>query len=473
MRNKFLINSIMVIISLLLITACKPKGNICPGDLEVGRESTSPNIILVMTDDQPPDLMYFMPTLRDEIIANGINFTNAFASTPLCCPSRASILSGQYAHNHGVLINRAFLVDSEVFNDQSTIATWLDDAGYRTSFIGKYLNYYSALTPYGHVPPGWDDWHVFLEGDPDHRYYLNYSLSENGEVVEYGDKDKDYSTDVLAAKAFDFIIESRNEPFFLVYSVYAPHQPRVTAERHYDLFRTNEEVSARRPPNFNEEDMSDKPEWIRYLETAEPNRQDHIYQKSLRSLMAVDEAIADFLGALDCIGQRENTLFIFISDHSVAWGEHRLRNDKNCPYEECIAMPYVFYYPAVIAEPREETRMVLNIDLAPTIAHVAGIDFPETVNGVSLLPILDGSVSEWRDAVLIEHWPTLEGFGSTIPTFFSIRTYEWKYVEYETGEIELYDLVNDPYEMENLAYQDGYDLIIKDLASRLEELKQE
>ena len=444
---------------------------ICP--VETDRQNGAPNVVLIFTDDQSPDSITHMPTVNNVLAAEGVEFSTAITTTPLCCPSRASMLTGQYAHNHGVLTNRVPNGSAVVFDDSSTVATWLHDNGYRTSYIGKYLNGYEEVDPYGYIPPGWDDWQVFMEGSGTHRYYYDYTLNENGEMVDYGDKKKDYSADVMAEKAVDFIYESKDQPFFLMMGFYGPHQPYTYADRHEDMFRTDEQISARRPLNFNEEDISDKPEWMQPVEIAEVNRMDQLYQRSLRTLMAVDDAVADILEALDCIGQSDNTLIIFVSDNGVTYGEHRLVNSKNCAYEECIQIPYVVYYPGEVEGGRMLDEPVLNIDLAPTIADVAGLPIPDSVDGTSLMPLLQGGADDWRDAVLIEHWPTEEGFGGTIPYYEAIRTAEWKYVRYETGELELYDLVNDPYEMQNLAGDAQYADLMAQLGQQLDLMVQE
>ena len=152
-----------------------------------------------------------METVQNDLIDRGIHFSNGFVTTPLCCPSRASILSGQYAHNHDVLENRPPRGGAAKFDDTSTIATWLKQAGYRTAYIGKYLNFYDDIQPLGYVPPGWDEWHAVLDGTKPHQLYLNYTMSVNGEVVQYGTDAEDYSADVFTAKALEFIRASKDE----------------------------------------------------------------------------------------------------------------------------------------------------------------------------------------------------------------------------------------------------------------------
>ncbi|MEK6256350.1 MAG: sulfatase-like hydrolase/transferase, partial [Chloroflexota bacterium] len=176
-------------------------------------DPTRPNIIIILTDDQPQDTIAFMPILQKELVNKGVNFSNAYVTTPLCCPSRASILSGQYARNHNVLTNRPTLGGAGNLDDSATMATWLQGAGYTTGYIGKYLNAYASMEPYGYIPPGWDDWRVLIEsGQPD-RYYYDYTLNENGEFVDYGHEEEDYGGDLLVRKALEFINNSAEEPF--------------------------------------------------------------------------------------------------------------------------------------------------------------------------------------------------------------------------------------------------------------------
>lgn len=433
-----------------------------------------PNIILVMTDDQPPDTIDQMPILQRELVAKGINFTHAYATTPLCCPSRASVLTGQYAHTHGVFDNRLPNGGAEIFDDSSTIATWLQAAGYRTAWMGKYLNGYDNLTPQGLVPPGWDEWHVFVDSSRPHRYYLNYDMSENGKVVHYGTEDRDYSVDVMTKKATTFIRDTQKmkQPFFLVMGFYNPHQPHSFAKRHDKLFRDDAKYTANRYPNFNEEDVSDKPAWLQAQPLADAEYVTGVYQRCIRSMQSVDESIGDMLKTLEDTRQRDNTVFIFISDNGLSLGEHRLSSDKNSGYEESIRIPFVVSYPKVVKRARQDERLVANIDLAPTIIQLAGGEIPASVDGASFVPLLEGTEVAWRDALIIEHLRLAEGFGSLIPTFEGVRTLKWKYYEYETGEIELYDMENDPYEMENLGARDEQAGVIAELAARLRELKQ-
>ena len=436
-----------------------------------------PNIVFVITDDQPPQTVAYMPTVKNVLLAEGVNFENAFLTTPLCCPSRASILTGEYAHNHEVYTNRYPMGGAEKFDDLSTIAVWMQEAGYRTGYLGKYLNGYNDLLPIGVVPPGWSDWAVFHAKDVSEDkgnllYFFNFSMSENGTIVEYPKTKYNFGADIVTNKAVNFINDARDEPFFLIVSYYNPHSPYQWAPRHNETFRQGWNWEQYRPPNFNEPNIRDKPDYIGELGTFSPEEVDITYKQILRSLLSVDDGVASILNVLEQTGLEENTIVIFITDNGLTAGDHRFGFSKNCPYEACIRTPFIFYAPGMYP-PRTDPSLVANIDLAPTFADLAGAQIPASVDGVSLVPLLEGKNTNWRDAILLEHWPTEEGVGSIIPEFYSVRTYTWKYTEYETGECELYDLVNDPYELQNLANKWKYRDIQAELEVRLGELKEE
>jgi N-acetylglucosamine-6-sulfatase len=428
-----------------------------------------PNIIFILTDDQPYETVQFMPTVRDVLIKNGVNFENGFVTTPLCCPSRSSILTGQYAHNHQVLTNRMPLGGAPKLDDSSTIATWLNDAGYRTAYYGKYLNAYEDITPYGYVPPGWDEWGTLLDAA-----FNDYNMSMNGKVVKYGEAPEDFSADVTTRNAVDFISASKDKPFFLFVGYYNPHSPYSWAERDNPQFRANSALQAEpyRNPSFMEEDRNDKPQYLQDLNSISVEKIDITYKQILRSLLSVDDGVASILNALDKTGLSEKTIIVFLSDNGLTVGDHGFGLTKNCPYESCIRVPFIVYAPGMFPA-HNETGFAANIDLAPTFTDLAGISAPLSVDGVSLLPLLNNTETTWREDLLFEHWPTEDGVGSKIPEFYAVRNAEWKYVEYATGEKELYDLTNDPYELKSVADKPEYAEIQKQLKKRLDELKKE
>ena len=267
-----------------------------------------PNIIFIFTDDQPYHTTQFMPTVRDVLIKHGINFENGFSTTPLCCPSRVSILTGAYVHNHQVYTDRMPLGGAQKFNDTSSYAVWLKDAGYHTAYLGKYLNDYDSLEPYGYVAKGWEDWGVFLgknlNTDDDvgnAQFYSDFSLSENGSVIEYKGANSIFGADLITRKAVDYISEKRDEPFMLTMAYYNPHSPYFWAERDDPQFRSNSALQAEpyRPPNFMEEDVSDKPQYLQDLNPISVEKIDITYKQILRSLLSVDDGVASVLNALE------------------------------------------------------------------------------------------------------------------------------------------------------------------------------
>lgn len=440
-----------------------------------------PNIILVVTDDQPYHTVDYMPFVKTELMKKGVVFENGFTTTPLCCPSRASILSGQYAHNHQVLTNTLPLGGATKFNSDTSFSIELTESGYRTAYLGKYMNGYDDLTPLGVVPPGWDVWNVFLgknlttnEDAGNLQYFYNFSLSQNGEIVEYPRNNTNFSADVITWKALEFIRASKDAPFFMTINYYNPHSPYISAPRHKDSFRasTGWDWVQYRPPSFNEENIRDKPDYIRDLSPLSDEQLDTVHLQILRSLLSVDDGVASIAAALEKADLDENTILVFTSDNGLTIGDHRFGATKNCPYDACAKVPFIVYAPGYF-EPRLDSSLVANIDLYPTIADWAGFQTPETVDGLSMASLLQDPAAPWRESLLLEHWPTNEGVGSMIPEYYSIRTQEWKYTEYVTGEVELYDLVNDPHELVNVAGKREYREIQQELAKRLHELKKE
>ena len=420
-----------------------------------GRDETAaqpqrPNVIVIMTDDQRWDELGLMPTVVDRLVARGASFANSFVTTSLCCPSRASFLSGLYAHHHGIIT----LGGAPKFHAESTVAVWLDLAGYRTALIGKYMNNNAILAP--RIPPGWDVWRTFADRFASFwgaSLYYDYELNEHGTLVSYGHSPQDYSTDVLGAMAVEFVRQSAPGPFFLVFTPFAPHAPPLPAPRHEGAF---ESLELPKHPEHPELDVSDKPAHIRDTAgTREAWNDDRAVELAtairskripmLESLLAVDEAIASILDALDELGIEDETVVIFTSDNGFMWTEHWLLG-KLYAYEESIRVPLVIRDPRLGDEPRTIDEMVLNIDLAPTIAELAGVVPPHPIDGRSLVPLLRNEADSWREDFLIELPPWQEQ-----PAFVAVRTEKWKYIR-NTGDDfeELYDLETDALEFDNL-----------------------
>src|SRR5829696_5891255 len=343
-----------------------------------------PNLVLVVTDDLDAASVEAMPTVRALLHDQGVSFSNFFVSTPLCCPARVSLLRGQYAHNHGVLgnggPNGGFATFHRLGGEDSTVATWLHDAGYRTALLGKYLNGYPEDTDPSYVPPGWDEWDALVAEAPAGGGYIDYALNENGRRVTYGHDAADYSTDVLAAKATDFIARTSgaDQPFFLYLAPFAPHQPSIPAPRHAQAFA---EAWAPRSAAFNEADVSDKPSWVRarpVLSDEQVAEIDAQYRDRLRTLLAVDEMVATLVETLEATGELENTYLFFTSDNGFLLGEHRLPIGKETPYQEAVRVPLLVRGPGVPAGTAVDS-LALNVDLAPTLAELASVPVPPFV----------------------------------------------------------------------------------------------
>ncbi|HYY75845.1 MAG TPA: sulfatase [Gaiellaceae bacterium] len=391
--------------------------------------AAQPNVILIVTDDQRWDTLAYMPTVTAELVGKGVTFSNAFVVDPVCCPSRSSILTGLHSHSHGVWGISPPYGGFGRFRDSSTLPVWLDSVGYETALVGKYLNGY-VDAPY--VPPGWDRWFANTR-HPNH--YFEWEASNDGTEVTFGSEPADYSTDVLAARAVEFIRAS-TEPLFLYFAPKAPHRPFTPAPRHKGEF---EELEPWRPPSWNEENLADKPRYMRSRERP-ASIFDRMRQGQLESLLAVDEAIADLLAALRETRKLRDTLIIFTSDNGFLWGEHR-KAHKLVPYEESIRVPLVVRWDALDVPARTAPQTALNIDLAETVAAAAGIAVP--TEGRNLLPLVLGTSARGRTSFLFEHFAQ----PWRVPSYCAFRGQRWKYVQYATGEEELYDLRRDPYEL--------------------------
>jgi N-acetylglucosamine-6-sulfatase len=406
-----------------------------------GGGSNRPNFVVIVTDDQRWDTLGSMPAVRRLLMTGGVTFRNAFVTTPSCCPSRVSLLTGQYSHRSGVLDGS---VDNApggapAFEDDSSLATWLDDAGYRTGLVGKYLNDYAAM-PVGYVPPGWDEWFAIAQARPQIRYY-DFALNENGKIVRYGNEPADYSTSVLRGKAVPFV--EGEGPFFLYFAPIAPHPPATPALDDLEAPVTAWDP----PPSFGEADLSDKPD--RRTGMYDPTTVRSTREQMLRSLLAVDRAIAEIHEAVSDAGLLDETYFLLTSDNGFLWGEHRLMG-KVWPFEESIRVPLVIRPPG--SNPtRIVERMALNIDVPPTVADLAGVEATPPPDGISLVPLLGGAEVPTRDRFVVEFL----GFAPNVPPYVALRTEHFLYVEYRNGWRELYDLRADPFQLRNMLSDDG------------------
>lgn len=450
-----------------------------------------PNVVVVMTDDQTQASLSVMGRVQSELVQGGTTFANSFTNWPLCCPSRATFYTGQYAHNHGVLGNGSPDGGFPRLDDSSTLPVWMQAAGYRTIHVGKYLNGYGEEgTDPTYVPPGWNEWYAASAGTTQTVY--DYQLNQNGSLVSYGAQETDFKQDVFTNLAVDAINRHAPQgPFFLGVMYTAPHsggpnpnpQPPANcgngapkpAPRHATAFNSE---PLPQTPNFNEADVSDKPAAIQALPSfteADFTNIQRRHRCRLESLLSVDEGVGRIVDALRAAGELDDTLIVFTSDNGFFAGEHRVQTGKNRVYEESIRVPLVIRGPGVPAGVAAED-LATNADLAPTILDATGAAAGRTVDGRSLLPFAEHPSRMHGRELLLEKGNQLddtEGDDAAVQsgTFAAIRTSRYVYVENATGEIELYDLAGDPYQLTNLHGHPAYAATEAALASRLATLR--
>ena len=432
--------------------------------------SGKPNIILILTDDQDLILgsMDALPQVHELLAKEGTTFANAFVPLSLCCPSRSSILTSLYTHNTQIYTNTlpdgGFQLFRGLGHENRTIGVALQAAGYRTALMGKYLNDYPKGVDPTYVPPGWNEWDVPAIGDAYYQY--NYTMNQNGLLIPHGNAEADYLDDVITQRARGFINEAA-----VLRTPSSSSSIRTRRTSRLPRRRGTRSSSAR--PRRRAPRRSTRPTSAtsrrairgrRRLNQYEMNELDKLYRLRLRSLKAVDEAIARLIDLLEKNGQLDNTYIIFTSDNGFHLGQHRLLATKYTPYEEDIRVPLIVRGPGVRAN-KVVKAFVENIDLAPTIAELAGATMPAPVDGRSFVPFLRGTqpAQPWRQQVYLEQFKFREVPGTGVqepadgptveeyPTHLGLRTMTYKFVEYSTGEREYYDLVNDRYELQNLA----------------------
>jgi arylsulfatase A-like enzyme len=433
-----------------------------------------PNVLLILTDDQTLESMRVMEKTLHLLGEEGTTFRNSFVSYPMCCPSRATGLTGQYAHNHGVMGNKSPEGGYHRLDHSNTLPVWLQAAGYQTAHVGKYLNGYTGPK----FPKGWSRW--FGLSDPTTYLMYGYLAIDNGKRVRYGEAEPDYQTDVLAAKAEAilraFIRDKAHRPFFLSVAPLGPHTERSDeagkgtpprpAPRHEGRF-AGEPMPEK--ASFDEADVSDKPRNIQgfpRLTAAKKAAVLHSYRARLASLLAVDDLVERLVTVLQETGQLDHTVIIFTSDNGFLLGEHRVPDGKLLPYEESIRVPLIvrgggFPAGATALQP------VANIDLAPTIVALTGARARRQMDGLSLLPLaLDPTEGRERDLLL-------EGLSrnSARPSYEAIRAPRWLWVEYRNGSRELYDLAEDPLQLDNRQGDPALAAVQADLARRLAKLR--
>ena len=437
-----------------------------------------PNVVVLETDDQTLAEMEVLPNVRRLIGDQGVTFDNNFDSFSLCCPSRATFLTGQYSHNNGVRGNAPPQGGYQALDKSNTLAVWLQRGGYYTVHLGKFLNGYGRQSP-TEIPPGWSEWHGAV--DPTTYRYYNYTLNEGGTLHTFcaTPQPSCYQTDVYRDKANEIIRRRAPQgPFFLWVAFLGDHSgaPRepddppqlgtpVPAPRHHDALKG---TPLPQPPSFNEADVSDKPRAIRQRPLLNARRIAAIqenWQQRRETLMSVDEAVASIVETLRQAGALDNTLILFTSDNGFFHGEHRVANGKVLWYEPSIHLPLLLRWTGNTSLPRgvHRSQLTMNVDDAETILDAANVRAGRTEDGVSLLPFWRDPGKETGRDLLLDNSP---GAGH----FDGIRTLHYKYAEYANGDRELYDLRKDPDELQSQHANPAYDALKASLAARLHNL---
>ncbi len=427
------------------------------------------NVVIILTDDQsfdtlpsePPAMPWLQSQIQDPN-GNWLWFPNAFLNTPLCCPSRASILTGLYSHHTGVMNNG----EGDRLDESNTLATWLHGAGYTTALIGKYLNRY----PFGrgpYVPPGWDRW-VVKRNIAESTTYYGYGIVDQGVPLVQGDAPSSYATTYLATQAVDFLrVAPTDRPYFLYFAPSAPHPPWIPAPRDVGVFRnlplgTPASVTA---------SVRGKPRWVRQLPAIGPDKVLLFMGERRRereTLLGADAAAHQIVDAIRARGDLGRTVIFFLTDNGYSFGQHRIAG-KRCAYEECIRTPFAVRVPGLQAH--DVPGLVSNVDLAPTIADLVGVKPGLPTDGRSFADALRGKAWPGPKAVLCE-W----GGDPEVPPWWEVRTRDYAYIEDADGTTELYDLTGrrgspDRHELYNRARDPRYQGVVKRLAKALDRLR--
>jgi arylsulfatase A-like enzyme len=390
----------------------------------------SPNVLIIVTDDHRWDMMAVLKRTRRWFGGEGTTYPYAFATTPLCCPSRASIMTGQYAHNTNVETN----LDAERLDQRATMQRYLQDAGYRTAIVGKYLNNWRKDPPY------FNDFAIFGAGEGGYRNVL-FNVNGVQQRIER------YSTDYIGARSIQVLrsFEANDaQPWLLYVTPFAPHAPYEPSER----YRRTDVPRLTRNPAMKEADRTDKPMWVQ-LKQERRVKAHKVWTLQERMLLSVDTMVDNVMNTLDELGERGPTMVFFLGDNGFLMGEHGLQQ-KHSPYTASVKIPLYARWPGHFDARGVDDRLVANIDIAPTVYDAAGIrpDSDHPVDGRSLLD------PEWtRDRMLLEY---IHREDRAVPTWASLRTAEYQYVEYYDEELEeitfreYYDLIMDPFQLTNL-----------------------
>lgn len=431
------------------------------GNYSCTSKGKKPNFVFFMTDDQRWDGMSCAgnPVIKtpnmDRIAEGGVRFTNMFVTTSLCGPSRASILTGKYVHNHGVRRN-----GMSIPMEQKTFLEILKEAGYETAFIGKWHNRDRAENR------GLD----YYFGFKGQGRYNNPIVSENfGPDTEY----KGHVSDVLADHTIKYLEMEHEKPFCLLLWFKAPHRSWHPAERFKGLYK---DIKMPEPATFHDT-YEGKPDAVKNADMKIGDFKDvpdldTFLKDYYRCIVGVDENVGRVLDALDSLGYEDNTVVLYTGDNGFFLGEHHFF-DKRLMYEESIRVPLLVKYPKMIKPGTTNEEMVLNVDFAPTILALAGAPIPETMDGESFKPLLRGKETLWREDFLYEYYeyPAVH----MVRKNRGVRTKRWKYIHYfeEPQEFELFDLQNDPHEMHNLINDPAYKDILEQLKARMTALRKE
>ncbi|GLY28165.1 sulfatase [Kineosporia sp. NBRC 101731] len=427
-------------------------------------QASKPNIVFVLTDDLSMNLVPYMSEVG-KMQTEGVTFDQYIVANSLCCPSRANIFTGRYPHNTGIKTNTAntgggYQVFKSLGLDQDTFATDLQDAGYRTAMMGKYMNEYqpgSPKKPTTDNPAGWDEWALAASGYAG----FNYNLNINGQVRHYGRNDTDYLTDVLTGLGQDFIQRSADEgePFLLELSTFTPHKPYIPAPRHADTYPG---LKAPRTAGSYDEKNTDAPRWLASQELT-PSRKakmDQQFRQRVQAVQSINDMIRTVRAQLEKSGVADNTYIVFSADNGYHMGEHSLISGKMTAFDTDVNVPMIVVGPDVPAG-STVSAPASTVDLRSTFGEIAGATVPTTVDGQSLVPLWEGGATD-RLYSLIEHTgmeldtmdPDNGIFRSPIPpNYTALRSRKWLYVEYDNGDREYYDLTDDPLQMHNV-YRD-------------------
>jgi N-acetylglucosamine-6-sulfatase len=400
-------------------------------------QDARPNIVLITTDDMTDYELRWMPQTSKLLREPGFEFTDFLSPHPLCCPARAELLTGQYAQNNGVYSNKGPGGGNALRDPDNNVGRWLQDAGYQTAFVGKFLNHFDHR-----AVAGWDHFNYSKSGT-----YAPYDF-------EYAEEAEpilgEYTADYIGRKTIDYATEfGDNGPFFIWASQVAPHGmnvdgrwvPPVPADRHASLFPSAMPPSIAKP-SFNEQSVADKP---RHMRSGPVSRRKMIenFRSRIRSLQAVDDQVGALVATLKEAGELDNTVIIFTSDNGYLLGEHRLTG-KNVLYEEALQVPMLLTGPGIPAGATQRTATM--VDVAPTIAALAGVVPQRLQDGTSMLSAMNGGPG--HDRVLIQAGGETKEPGWL---FRGIRDARWTYAEHYTGAAELYDRSADPYQLNNLS----------------------